>query len=177
MIFRNWQLGLVPTNAAGARAMQATLSQEEYAELKEFLGFYSSRYMQVDSLPPELRPVACLEVLEGKSLKQAREGLRQAVNDVVERTRRITLSELARIDSELARNGIISLSRVRARYSKDLARMIKSNKIANETEYYLARGVIDDLPELSEDDRKKLVRLIKDFELRAVGRPPKSTLK
>ena len=43
--------------------MKATLSEDEYRELKDFLGFYSLHYMPTDLLPPDLRPIACLESL------------------------------------------------------------------------------------------------------------------
>jgi len=150
--------------------MKATMSEDEYRELKDFLRFYSSHYMPTDSLPPDLRPIACLEALERKSPANAREGLRQAVNDIVEMTRRIAIAELAEIDAELRQNGIITLSGVRRRLSKDLARVLKNNEISNETEYYVVRGVVDDVLDFDEDEREKMFKLIENFEQKAVAR-------
>ena len=52
--------------------MKATLSEDEYRELKDFLGFYSSHYMPTDLLPPDLRPI----VGEAPELKGYFEGER-----------------------------------------------------------------------------------------------------
>ena len=150
--------------------MKATLSEDEYRELKDFLGFYSLHYMPTDLLPPDLRPIACLESLERRSPAKAREGLQQAVNDIVGSTRRIAIAELAKIDAELRQNGIITLSGVRRRFSKDLARVLKNNEISNETEYYAVRGVVDDVLNFDEDEREKMFKLIENFEQKAVAR-------
>ena len=158
-----------------ARVMKATLSQEEYRELKDFLHFYSSRYMPTDSLPPDLRPIACLESLEGESPAKAREGLRQAVNDIVASTRCIAAAELAKIDAELRRNGIITLSGVRRRVSKDLARVLRNNKISNETEYYVVRGMVDDALDFDQEERETMLKMIESFERKAVAHSPKTT--
>jgi hypothetical protein len=155
--------------------MRATLNQEEYRELKDFLRFYSLRYMPIDSLLPDLRPIVRLESLEGKSPARAREGLRQAVNDIVESTRRIAIAELTKIDTELRQNGIITLSAVRRRFSKDLARVLKNDKISNETEYYIVRSVVDEVRDFDEHERDKMLKMIEDFEQKAVARSPKTT--
>jgi hypothetical protein len=115
------------------------LSEHEYNELKEFPCFYSSRYMSIDRVTPELRPAACLEILEQKSHKMASRGLRQAINDIIEMSRHTNHGQVGKIDSELKRQNIVTLSELRRRFSKDYARIIKRGKINNETEYYLAR--------------------------------------
>ena len=92
------------------------------------------------------------------------------MNDIVESTRRIAIAELAKIDAELRQNGIITLSGVRRRFSKDLARVLKNNEISNETEYYAVRGVVDDVLNFDEDEREKMFKLIENFEQKAVAR-------
>ncbi len=56
----------------------------EYVQMKDFLSFYAERYLEIETLPPEKRPIASLELLEKKSMKKAFDGLRQAINDCVE---------------------------------------------------------------------------------------------
>jgi hypothetical protein len=82
------------------------LSEHEYNELKEFLSFYSSRYMSIDRVASELRPVACLEILGKKSHKMASRGLRQDINDIIEMSRHADHRQVAKIDSELKRQNM-----------------------------------------------------------------------
>jgi hypothetical protein len=148
--------------------MAAALSPEEYDELKQFLGFYSVNYMEIDKkLPPHLRPLALLELVEKRSRKQAQQGLRQAINDVIEHTRHLSYKEVKKIDFELIKNCAITLSELRRRFSREYNSIVKRKKINNETEYYLIRGMLDDgAARIGEDERKLLARLIAEFENR-----------
>lgn len=147
------------------------LSEHEYKELKEFLSFYSSRYMSIDRMAPELRPVACLEILEKKSGKLASRGLRQAINDIIEMSRNTDHGQVGKIDSELKRQNIVTLSELRRRFSKDYARIVRRGKINNETQYYLIRNMIDDAPA---DVNDALGRMIAEFEEKSVMVVPAS---
>lgn len=145
------------------------ISKQEYKELKRFISFYSTNYMPVERIPPELRPVACLEMLEKKSFKMAIKGLRQLINDIIERSRHTDFKQLAKIDSELRAENIITLSKLRRGFSKDYARIIDRGKINNETEYYLVRNVVEDgTIEISETERDILFRMIANFEEKVI---------
>jgi len=61
--------------------MTVPLSAEEYETLKRFLDFYTSHYMPIDMLPPEMRPLALLNLLEQRGKKQAHQGMLQAISD------------------------------------------------------------------------------------------------
>jgi len=101
----------------GVVTMAAVLSAEEYDELKKFLGVYASHYMDVDNkLPPHLRPLALLELLEKRQPKEAQFRLRQAINDVIEQTRHLNYEEVQKIDRELVKHRTITLSELRRRY-------------------------------------------------------------
>jgi hypothetical protein len=141
----------------------ATVSDAEYDELKKFFSFYSSRYLAIDKLAPELRPMACLEELEKRSRRMAREGLRQAINDVIERSRHLDPRVVRTIDVELAAQGLVTLSELRRRFSREYARILRRKRISNETEYYLIRGVVDALVSQN-PEREFLYTMIKDFE-------------
>ena len=145
----------------------------EYATMKAFLSFYADRYLNLQTVPPEMRPIACLEVLEKKGIKMAHRGLRMAINDCVEASLRLDRVEVEKLDSELRRLGIVTLSELRMRYSKGYARIRKRGQIKNETEYYLVRNALEDPSEKAPDERELLEKLISDYEgkvIRALAR-------
>src|SRR5262245_50793352 len=102
-----------------------TMSHDEYRELKAFLSFYSSEYLSVDSVPPEMRPAAVLETLEKKNARIAPQGLRQAINDIIERSRHLGPKEAEKIDCELGARNLATLSELKRRFSKEYARIFK----------------------------------------------------
>jgi hypothetical protein len=145
------------------------VSQNDYQELKAFLAFYSSLYWRADQLPPSSRPIACLEMLEQKSLRKAKDGLRQAINDIIEATRHLDSGEVQRIDSELRQQNLITLSALRRRFSKAYEKVVKRGNIKNENEYYLIQNIINDQTiQLDATERDALARMICDFEMRSV---------
>jgi hypothetical protein len=143
--------------------MQKT-ADPEYATMKAFLSFYADRYFKLEGLPPELRPIACLEVLEKKGIKTALRGLRMAINDCVEASFRFDRAEVAKLDSELRKLGIVTLSELRMRYSKAYARIKKRGQIKTEDEYYLVRNVLDDPTVKISEERELLEKMISEYE-------------
>jgi hypothetical protein len=136
----------------------------EYATMKAFLSFYADRYSNLETIPPEMRPIACLEMLEKKGIKTALRGLRMAINDCVEASFRFDHAEVENLDSELRKLGIVTLSELRKRYSKGYAKIKKRGQIKNETEYYLVRNVLDDPTEKTPDERQLLEKIISEYE-------------
>ena len=139
-------------------------SEFEYAKMKDFLSFYAERYLKAEGLPPDKEPMACLAALEKKSMKMAFNGLRQTINDCVEMSLHFDHAEVEKLDSQLRSRGIVTLSELRRRYSKDYAKIIKRGQIKNDTEYYLVRNVLFDPTEKTPDERKLLEKLISDYE-------------
>ncbi len=136
----------------------------EYLKLKAFFSFYTDRYVNLENLPPDKRPVACLETLEKMGMGMATRGLRPAINDCVERSLRFDRGEVERLDAELRARGIVTLSEVRRRYSKAYAKIMKRGCIKNDTEYYLIRNVLDDPTEKSADERASLAKIASEYE-------------
>jgi hypothetical protein len=136
----------------------------EYATMKAFLSFYADRFFDLESLPPEKRPIACLEILEKMGAGTARRGLRMAINDCMERSSRFDRLQVEKLDSELRELGIVTLSELRRRYSKDYARIRKRGQIKNDTEYYLVRNVLDDPTEKTPEERRLLEEMINGYE-------------
>jgi hypothetical protein len=132
----------------------------EYAKMKDFFSFYAERYLKVEGLPPEKQPIASLETLEKKSIKMAFNAVRQAINDCVEMSFHFDHSKVEKLDSELRRRGIVTLSELRRRYSKDYAKIVKRGQIKSETEYHLVRNVLDDPTEKAPEERELLEKML-----------------
>jgi hypothetical protein len=143
--------------------MAVSVKAGEYERMKAFLSFYSDRYFDLASLPPDKTPIACLETLEKMSRKLAVTGLRQAVNDCVERSQRFGHAEVASLDAELSVQGIVTLSELRRRYSRGYAKIMKRGRINNDGEYYLLRNVLDDPTEKAPDERDQLQKLLSAY--------------
>jgi hypothetical protein len=148
------------------RAM-ALEKQKEYAELSKFISFFATHCKGID---PEwaFHPSANLQVAEelfGKS--KALEGARQAVNDALEETRHVSPEYLARLDTALTEQGIVTLSELRRRYSRRYKAILKRGIIKDETEYYLLKGILDDgNADVTSDERSMLQSLSDSYEKR-----------
>ena len=140
------------------------MDQHEYARLKDFLSFYAERYLGIERLPSEQRPIAVLEAIEKKSPKRASSGLRQAINDCVERSLRLPHREAEDLDAQLRARGIVTLSELRRQYSRAYARIVRRGRINDEMEYYLVRNVANDPTEKSADERRRLEQLLAVYE-------------
>jgi hypothetical protein len=138
--------------------------ENEYAALKAFLAFYADRFLRVEGLPPEKEVMASVNALERKSARVALNGVRQAVNDCVEMSSSFTQAQVVELDSELRTRGLITLSEMRRRYSKNFAQIRKRGQIRSETEYYLVRNVLDDAAPKSPGERKILEEMILAYE-------------
>src|SRR5713101_3045491 len=93
------QCGFHPVvDAAGSEmAVMQDEAKVEYVQMKDSLSFYAERYLEIETLPPEKRPIASLELLEKKSMKKAFDGLRQAINDCVEMSFHLDHAEVERL--------------------------------------------------------------------------------
>jgi hypothetical protein len=130
---------------------------DEYYSMKKFLSMFSERYLKMDDMPQEHRPIALVEALEKKNTKMALNGLRQAINDCIEMSRHWEIKEVIDIDTEFRNLDIVTLSELRRRHSKDYAKIIKRGKINNETEYYIIISMLNDLSvKITENERNKL---------------------
>ncbi len=121
----------------------------EDIRLKEFLSFFAGKYRPAEKLLTDaLAPAA----------------LRDAIGDCMDMSLQFTPMEVAKFDSELRLHDIPSLSELRRRYSRTYARVLKRDRIEDETEYYLLRNVLFDPGEKAEGEHEQLERLIAAFE-------------
>ena len=87
-------------------------TDSEYVKMKAFLTFYVERYhLNLETLPPEKWPIASLEALEKRGMKTALKGLRQAINDCVERSSHFDHAEVESAFGGLERAGAEELAR------------------------------------------------------------------
>src|SRR4051812_25500572 len=136
----------------------------EYAEMKEFLSFFADRYLSSEGLPPEKPPMAILEALEKNSNKTASKGLRQAINDCIEMSFHLGHEEVAQLDEQLGKSGIVTLSELRRRYSKAYANIRTQGEIKNDVDYYLIRNIVGDPSPKTVQERELLENLIANYE-------------
>jgi hypothetical protein len=72
-------------------------------------------------------------------------------------------AEVERLDSQLRGRGLITLSELRRRYSKNYTRIIRRGRIKNEVEYYLIRNVIEDPTAKNPEERELLEKLVSNY--------------
>ena len=94
----------------------------------------------------------------------ARSGLGMAINDTLEMSWDMPAEEVQAIDAEFKSEGILTLSELRRRYSRQFKALLKRGRIRNEVEYYLVTGIIASFTgNAKEDERKRLEALVSDF--------------
>lgn len=135
-----------------------------YTEMKAFLGFFSSRFLDQRCQSPNDRPMVQLERHEKESSSQAESALRMAVNNCLEISSPWPLSQVVALDVEMHATGLLSLSQVRSRVWGRYAAMLKRGAIRNDDESAVAQGVLADsslaqsLPEVERVSLHAMVR-------------------
>ncbi len=149
--------------------MAARVTTENYGAMKAFcLWFWEQQSSDWDkaALVPERRPKAILESFEQKSMAIAREGVRQAIGDIIEQTQDLSLQAVARLDALLLNAGLPTLTEVRAQFWGKIGGIMKRGKVRSETEYYALRNVVESMPEA---EQSKAWSLLGEFENRKAG--------
>ncbi len=141
------------------------ISNEDYQELKRFMGQFYDWYMAPPDARPEAHPLHVAETIERKSLSNAKRGVLMAVNDIAEDTSAWHPEQVAGADARFASLGMLSLSEIRRRYSRTHLQVLKRGAIRSETEYYLVKGVVDGGSiEPGATELFRLQKMIDDFE-------------
>lgn len=139
------------------------MDPDEFQRLKAFLRYILDHHVEaVREGPPEIHPVRVLESMEARAPKRAIEGLRMAINDIVEMTQAWTPAEVDRADADLKALGAATLTEVRIAFSRDLQRIERRGRIKTEVEAYLVTNVIDS-GDLSPDRRARLNAMIEEW--------------
>lgn len=139
--------------------------QREYAELHAFLDFYSTQISGIDPADPIHPTNIGKRIVEEYGRSKALDGLKQAVNDIVEEMGDQPLEYVQSLDEALRERGIITFSEVRRRYASSYKRILKRGKIKTETEYYIIAGVLADFSSIASDDERPILsQLVAQYE-------------
>ena len=141
----------------------------EYVEMKEFLRFFSERFLDQRTASAQERPMAVLERREQESPIRSSSGLRMAVNNCMEISSPWPLSQVVALDKEMQAKGLLSLSYVRSHVWGRYAAMLKRGAIRSADELAVAQGVLADqslAQSLPKSERQALQEMVL-----AYGRP------
>jgi hypothetical protein len=139
--------------------------ETEYGQLKAFLVAFMERFLPSVTVPPEHHPVARLELLEKTSMSKAERALGIALNDMLEGTWRFSPDEVAAIDGDFSARGIITLSEMRRRYSRQFRIVLKRGRIRTRKEFYLVSGILASFTaDANEDERRQLGEMVAAYE-------------
>jgi hypothetical protein len=121
------------------------MKNDEYEELKKFYACFRGEKKMPHGDGRQLSTeehFAEVEQLIG--IAQAKKGMAQAINDIITQYKHKTTEEVAELDARCTVRGCITLSTLRIKYSKQWRKILKSQVIKNENEYYLMRNILDD---------------------------------
>lgn len=145
-----------------------TMSPEkevEYAELSAFVDVWATDFLGIEPTS-EMHPSNVLvRIAAAESKAKALAGLRQAANDAVESLQDLTVAQVAALDAKLRLAGVITLSEMRRRHSRQYKGILKRGRVRSETEYYLVKGILDSCTDtLGPTDQVVLASMLLAFE-------------
>lgn len=125
-------------------AKNESIWMKEYLELKAFLEFFILHHLTMSNTLTDANHPSNVfkDMNEKKITKRAFDGLKQAVNDCVEMTRNLKQEEINAIDSKFKAAGVLTLTTVRGRYSRELKKILRRGSIKSDDEYFLVRGLL-----------------------------------
>jgi hypothetical protein len=143
-------------------------NEREFAELERFLRFFSTHVRGIAE-DNKIHPSNVLQEIVSKYGKsKALTGLRQAINDSIEQTQHYRPDQVSALDKQCSDAGVLSLSELRRRYWRRYNAILERGQIKDDTDYYLAVGVLNDsAASVAQHERKKLTDLISAYERRA----------
>lgn len=119
--------------------------EKELSELCAYISFYATAVMGVPENSPQ-HPSHFMHPVPGRMSKsQLLSGVRQATNDTIEDAQHFSPERVAAIDNACNERKVLTLSEIRRRYWRKYKKLIEAGHIKNDTEYYLASGLLNDL--------------------------------
>lgn len=141
------------------------ITAEEYPAMKSFWIAWEERYPFTIDIPAEHRPLALLERLEKESLSKARSGLGMMINDTLEVSWDMHHQEIEAVDADFAARGILPLSELRRRYSREYRAILKRDRIRDEKDYYLIAGILaSSTGDATDEEKQQMIDLVAKFE-------------
>lgn len=144
--------------------------EREFQDLLAFVSFYTTHVSGVAPTSTLSIQTVCAGIIEQHGKSKALEGLRQAVNDVIEELSDKQAAGVEALDDALRASGLITASEVRRRYASSYKRIVKRGTVRNDTEYYLINGIVVDLGNgISDEERATLRKLLDNYDTGARG--------
>ncbi|MBB5353889.1 hypothetical protein HNR46_004153 [Haloferula luteola] len=141
------------------------ITAEEFPALKAFFVAWWERFPVEIEMPAEHRPVAVLERFEKESMSKARSGLGMAISDTLEMSWDMPREEIEAVDTDFVARGILPLSELRRRYSRQYRAILKRGRIRDEEDYYLVTGILASFTgDATDEERRQLEGLVAKFE-------------
>jgi len=144
----------------------ASETEQEYDELNAFLAYFATKYWGF-ALDNPIHPANVgREMVAQFGKSKALVGLRQAINDVIEDSQDFSPAQVSQLDSELRELGIVTLSELRQRHSRQYRAIRKRGKIKDDSEFYLVKAILEETsPILEPEERESLNEMMRKFEL------------
>ncbi len=137
----------------------------EFQELSSYLNFFATAVWGIPE--DDIRhPSHYLRPVPGKvSKSMLLAGLRQAVNDTIEATQDFSPEQVGTFDAACRKKLVLTLSEVRSRYWRKYKKIIDRRRIYNDSDYYLAVGVLNDMAAtINPFERELLQSLVSAYE-------------
>ncbi|MGH8491836.1 MAG: hypothetical protein ACRERR_01835 [Moraxellaceae bacterium] len=145
--------------------MARLLSPEKEAEYEELHGFLRFYLVELKGVSGAEYDQGTIDIAEKFGRSKALVGLRQAINDIFEELSDANSEVIALLDQTLSAKGLVLFSELHRRYSNQYKRLIKRGAIRNDTEFYLASGIVCDLTaSISSEERAKLQFMMEAYE-------------
>jgi hypothetical protein len=137
----------------------------EFEELSSYIGFFATAVWNVAENSAN-HPSRNLMAAPGKASKsQLLSGLRQAANDTIEATQHFKFDQIAAFDYACREQRVLTLSEVRRRYWRRYKAIVEKLQLRNDTDYYLATGLlIDTAAAIGPAERRLLPELTLAYE-------------
>jgi hypothetical protein len=141
--------------------------EKEYADLLAFLDFHSKHLVKNHPTGGFDLITEAKRIAEKYGKSKGLEGLRQAVNDVIEELSDLTPDSVKLVDGALRGASLRTLSELRREYGATYRKILRRGSIKTETEYYLMNGFVIDLAsEVPHEERKLLQEMVQTYESR-----------
>ena len=146
----------------------STVKQREYEELKRFFTHWLRCVEPIPLFAPDHphHPLNVLASFERElGIPRALDGLKQAVNDVLEDCEDFSPEQIAEANASLTVAGAPTLTEMWRRRSRKYKAILRRGSLRNDTEFYLVNSIVSDTAsEISEQDRETLGSMMASYE-------------
>jgi hypothetical protein len=136
--------------------------EQEYSELLAFLDFHFKYLLQKPPAGGFDLVAEAKRIADQYGKSKALQGLRQAVNDVIEQFSDLTPDSVTLIDEALRAAGLRTFSELRREYGANYRKILRRRTIKTETEYHLVNGLVLDLASDVPPSERKLLQAMMD---------------